>query len=122
MDQSSGPLAGVRVIDLTTVFMGPSATQVLGDLGADVIKIEAPKGDSTRRIGPKGDLGLSPLFLGLNRNKRSVVLDLKSRAGVEALLRLVESADVLAYNVRPAAMKRLGLDYETVSRANPRLI
>ncbi len=120
--QPSGPLAGVRVIDLTTVFMGPSATQHLGDLGADVIKVEAPKGDSIRRVGPEGDKGLGPLFLGLNRNKRSIVLDLKKPAGIDAVLRLAATADVLAYNVRPAAMRRLGLGYERLAAVNPRLI
>jgi len=118
----TGPLAGVRVIDVTTVFMGPSATQLLGDLGADVIKVEAPAGDSTRRIGPQGTCGLGPLFVNLNRNKRSIVLDLKSEAGLEVLLRLAESADVLAYNVRPAAMQRLGLGYDRVAAINPRIV
>ncbi|MEZ5607565.1 MAG: CoA transferase [Burkholderiaceae bacterium] len=118
----TGPLHGVRVLDLTTVFMGPSATQHLADLGADVIKIEAPGGDSTRSIGPCGDIGLGPLFMGLNRNKRSVVLNLKKPEGVAALLRLAQGADVLATNVRPAAMKRLGLGYEEVAAVNPRLI
>jgi crotonobetainyl-CoA:carnitine CoA-transferase CaiB-like acyl-CoA transferase len=120
--RSSGPLAGIRVIDLTTVFMGPSATQLLGDLGADVIKVEAPGGDSVRRIGPQGDRGLGPLFLGLNRNKRSIVLDLKTPGGVEAVLRLAQGADVLAYNVRPAAMRRLGLGYEHVAEVAPRIV
>jgi len=118
----AGPLHGVRVLDLTTVFMGPSATQHLADLGADVIKVEAPGGDSTRSIGPCGDIGLGPLFMGLNRNKRSLVLDLKQPAGVAALLRLARDADVLATNVRPAAMRRLGLGYEALAAANPRLI
>ena len=119
---TTGPLHGVRVLDLTTVFMGPSATQHLADLGADVIKVEAPGGDSTRSIGPCGDIGLGPLFMGLNRNKRSLVLDLKQPAGVAALLRLARGADVLATNVRPAAMRRLGLGYEALAAANPRLI
>lgn len=118
----SGPLHGVRVLDLTTVFMGPSCTQLLGDLGADVIKIEAPQGDSTRTIGPCGDVGLGPLFLGLNRNKRSIVIDLKTPEGVDALLRLARDADVFATNVRPAAMRRLGLGYERLAAENPRLI
>ena len=120
--QPAGPLAGVRVLDLTTVFMGPSCTQLLGDLGADVIKIEAPSGDSTRSIGPCGDIGLGPLFLGLNRNKRSVVLDLKQPAAVAALLQLARDADVFATNVRPAAMRRLGLGPDVLLAANPRLI
>lgn len=118
----SGPLSGVKVLDLTTVFMGPSATQLLGDLGADVIKVESPTGDSTRRIGPQGEQGFGPLFLGLNRNKRSIVLDLKQPECVRALLKLAESADVIATNVRPAAMKRLGLGYEALAEANPRII
>lgn len=122
MTNPTGPLAGVRVLDLTTVFMGPSATQMMGDLGADVIKVEAPGGDSTRAIGPHGKEGLGPLFLGLNRNKRSIAIDLKTPAGVAVLLKLAETADVLATNVRPAAMQRLGLGYETLAQVNPKLI
>ncbi len=118
----AGALDGVRVVDITNVFMGPSATQMLGDLGADVIKVESPDGDVVRNIGPQGERKLGPLFLGLNRNKRSVVLDLKQPAGREALLRLAESADVLTYNVRPAAMQRLRLAYEDLAAVNPRLI
>jgi crotonobetainyl-CoA:carnitine CoA-transferase CaiB-like acyl-CoA transferase len=122
MTEFSGPLSGIRVLDLTTVFMGPFATQMLGDLGADVIKVEAPGGDSTRTLGPKGDQGLGPLFLGLNRNKRSIVIDLKSAAGAELLLELTKSADVLATNIRPAAMARLGLGYARLAELNPQLI
>lgn len=117
-----GPLTGVRVIDVTSVFMGPSATQMLGDLGADVVKIESPGGDVVRGIGPQGAQKMGPLFLALNRNKRSVVLDLKSADGREALLQLVRGADVLAYNVRPQAMERLGLGYDALAAVNPRLI
>ncbi len=117
-----GPLAGVRVIDMTAVFMGPSATQMLADLGADVIKVEAPGGDVIRGIGPQGAQGLGPLFLGLNRNKRSVVLDVKRPEGKQALLDLLAAADVLTYNVRPPAMRRLGLDFETLAAQYPRLI
>lgn len=118
----SGPLKGVRVIDMTAVVMGPSATQMLGDLGADVIKVEAPAGDVLRGIGPQGQQGLGPLFLNLNRNKRSVAIDVKSPDGLDALKDLLRGADVLMYNVRPAAMRRLGLDYETLAALNPRLI
>ncbi len=118
----SGPLSGVRVIDMTAVFMGPSATQMLADLGADVIKVEAPGGDVIRGIGPQGAQGLGPLFLGLNRNKRSVVLDVKHPEGKQALLDLLADADVLTYNVRPPAMRRLGLDFETLTALYPRLI
>ncbi|MCS6767026.1 MAG: CoA transferase [Candidatus Protistobacter heckmanni] len=116
----AGALRGVRVLDLTTVFMGPYATQMLGDLGADVIKVEQPGDDLIRGIGPGGEQGLGALFL--NRNKRSVVLDLKKAAGREALLKLAAGADVLVYNVRPQAMERLGLGYEALRETNPRLI
>lgn len=117
-----GPLTGVRVVDITTVFMGPSATQMLGDLGADVVKIEAPGGDVVRGIGPQGHERMGPLFLGMNRNKRSIALDLKTAEGREVLLELVKDADVLTYNVRPQAMARLGLDYDTLAAINPRLL
>ena len=117
-----GPLTGVRVIDITTVFMGPSATQMLGDLGADVVKVESPTGDVVRHIGPQGEQKMGPLFLAMNRNKRSIALDLKSAQGRATLLELVRSADVLAYNVRPQAMERLGLGYEALATVNPRLI
>lgn len=119
---TDGPLTGVRVLDLTTVIMGPCATQILGDLGADVIKVEQPGGDSMRWIGPARHEGMGPLYLQANRNKRSVLLDLKSQEGREALLRLVPEADVLVYNIRPQGMKRLGLDYETLAALNPRLV
>ncbi|MEO6626210.1 MAG: CoA transferase [Burkholderiaceae bacterium] len=119
---SRGPLSGVRVVDVTSIFMGPSATQMLGDLGAVVIKVEAPGGDIIRAIGPQGHQKMGPLFLAMNRNKRSIVLNLKTEGGRAALLDLARSADVLAYNVRPQAMQRLGLDYETLSALNPRLI
>lgn len=107
---------------MTAVFMGPSATQMLADLGADVIKVEAPGGDVIRGIGPQGAQGLGPLFLGLNRNKRSVVLDVKHPDGKQALLDLLRDADVLTYNVRPPAMRRLGLDFDTLAALYPRLI
>ena len=121
-DSRAGPLSGVRVLDLTTVVMGPAATQILGDLGADVIKVEQPGGDSMRLIGPFRHEGMGPLFLQANRNKRSVVLDLKSPAGREALLALAASVDVVVSNIRPQAMRRLGLDYQAVSAINPRII
>lgn len=107
---------------MTSVFMGPLATQFLADLGADVIKIEAPNGDTTRHIGPHSDVGMGPLFFGVNRNKRSLVLDLKAPAGRAALLKLLDGADALTYNVRPQAMRRLGLDYASLAARNPRLI
>ncbi|MBV9531021.1 MAG: CoA transferase, partial [Bradyrhizobium sp.] len=117
-----GPLQGVKVIDMTTVVMGPYATQMLGDYGADVIKVEALEGDVTRLIGPTRHPGMGPVFLNTNRGKRSICLDLKKAAGREAVLRLIKSADVLVYNVRPQAMARLGLSYEVVSEINPSLI
>lgn len=117
-----GPLSDIRVIDLTSVLMGPFATQYLGDFGADVIKIEAPSGDMIRGIGPSRSATMGPLFLNSNRSKRSVVLNLKTAEGRELLLDLCRGADVLVYNVRPAAMKRLGLSWEEVNAVNPRLI
>lgn len=116
------PMEGMRVVDLTTVLMGPFATQSLGDMGADVIKVEAPGGDTVRAIGPARHAGMGAIFLNVNRSKRSVVLDLKQPAGKEALLRLCETADVVVYNIRPQAMARLGLSYETLSARNPRLV
>src|SRR5260370_25629637 len=119
---AKGALFGVRVVDLTSIFMGPTATQILGDFGADVIKIEPPEGDVVRGIGPHGERGMGPMFLNVNRNKRSLVLDLKAKSGREALLRLAKRADILVYNVRPAAMARLGLRYDDVRRVNPQII
>ncbi|WP_337188115.1 CoA transferase [Phenylobacterium sp.] len=117
-----GPLDGIRVIDMTSVLMGPFATQFLGDMGADVVKIEAPDGDVTRQIAPFRSAGMGAVYMNANRNKRSVCLDLKNPAGHGVLLRLLKDADILVYNVRPRAMARLGLAYEAVSAANPRLI
>jgi crotonobetainyl-CoA:carnitine CoA-transferase CaiB-like acyl-CoA transferase len=117
-----GPLQGIKVIDMTTVLMGPYATQMLGDYGADVIKVESQDGDVTRQIGPTRHPGMGPVFLNTNRNKRSICLDLKKPAGRDAVLRLIKSADVLVYNVRPQAMARLNLGYDAVSKINPRLI
>src|ERR1043166_7754909 len=117
-----GPLEGIRIIDLTTVLMGPYATQMLGDYGADVVKIETLDGDVTRQIGPTRHPGMGPGFLNTNRSKRSLCLDLKKDAGREALLRLVASADVLVYNVRPQAMEPLRPRYGAVAAVNARLI
>lgn len=117
-----GPLSGIRVIDLTTVIMGPSATQILGDLGADVIKIESAGGDSLRWIGPNRTDGMGPLYLNANRNKRSVVLDLKDAEDREALLSLLPEADVFVSNVRPQAMARLGLGYDAIRTVKPDIV
>jgi crotonobetainyl-CoA:carnitine CoA-transferase CaiB-like acyl-CoA transferase len=118
----SGPLEGVRVIDLTGTVLGPMGTQILGDAGADVIKVEPPGGDPVRHVGPRRSAGMGAYFLNLNRNKRSVVLDLKRPAAQAALLRLIAGADVFVHNMRPGAADRLGLDYATLARENPRLI
>ena len=118
----SGPLDGVRVLDLTSVVMGPYATQILADFGADVVKVEPPEGDVMRYNAPLRSKGMGHIFLHANRNKRSVVLDLKQPAARAACLALAKTADVLVYNIRPQAMARLGLSYEDVRAVNPRLI
>lgn len=115
-------MAGVRIIDLTSVVMGPFATQILADLGADVVKVEPPEGDVLRHIAPMKHPGMGHIFLHHNRNKRSIVLDLKQAAGREALLRLARNADVMVYNVRPQAMVRLRLAYEDVRAVNPEIV
>ena len=118
----SGPLHGVRILDLTAVIMGPYATQILGELGADIIKVEPPEGDNMRHAGPMKHPGMGHIFLNLSRNKRSIVLDLKQPAGRDAVLRLAERSDVLVYNVRPQAMERLRLGYEDVRAVNPGIL
>lgn len=118
----SGPLSGVRVLDLTSVVMGPYATQILGEYGADVIKVEPPEGDVMRLAGPMRHARMGHLYLNTNRNKRSVAIDLKQPAGREVLLGLAKRADALVYNIRPQAMARLGLGYEDLSAANPKII
>ena len=117
-----GALAGLRVIDLTGVVLGPYATQILGDYGADVIKIESPSGDIMRHAGPMKHPGMGHIFMNANRNKRSVVLDLKQPEQREQLLKLCKTADVLTYNIRPASMARLGLSFQTLHALNPRLV
>ena len=118
---SAGALAGLRVIDLTQVMAGPFCTMLLADLGADVIKIEPPSGDSTRTM--PGAVGTdSPSFNAVNRGKRSVVLDLKTEQGVAAVETLVRDADIVVENYRPGALEKLGLGYAALSAINPRLI
>lgn len=119
---ADAPLSGLKVIDMTSVLMGPFASQSLGEMGADVVKVESPQGDVVRQIGPARHADMGPVFLNANRHKRSVVLDLKQPAGLEALRVLLRDADVLMYNVRPQAMERLGLGYEAVSALNPRIV
>jgi crotonobetainyl-CoA:carnitine CoA-transferase CaiB-like acyl-CoA transferase len=118
----SGPLNGIRVLDLTSVIMGPYASQQLADLGADVIKIEPPAGDVMRQSGPMRNPGMGHFFLTTNRNKRSVVLDLKTPSGRDALLDMAARSDVLMYNIRPQAMNRLGLSYEDILRLSPNIV
>ena len=119
---TAGALAGVRVIDLASVVMGPYATQILGDLGADVVKVEPPGGDMVRRTHPQRHEGMGALALHVNRNKRSLAVDLKSEAGRAVLLDLVRGADVLVTNMRPAALARLGLAPGDLAAVNPRLV
>ncbi|HWD57567.1 MAG TPA: CaiB/BaiF CoA-transferase family protein [Stellaceae bacterium] len=117
-----GPLAGLKVIDLTRVLAGPFATQSLGDLGAEVLKIEPPgSGDETRHFPPFIG-GESHYFLGINRNKKSLVVDLQQEPGKEILRRLAAKADILVENYRPGVMDRLGLGYAALNEINPRLI
>ncbi|WP_246013199.1 CaiB/BaiF CoA transferase family protein [Pigmentiphaga humi] len=113
---------GIRVLDLTTTILGPLASQTLGDLGADVIKIEPPIGDLNRQIGPAPAPGMAAFFANVNRNKRSVVLDLKKPAALEALMHMVKRADVFMHGMRPQAAARLGIDYASISALNPRIV
>ncbi len=117
-----GPFDGLRVIDLTTVIVGPYTSQFLGDLGADVIKIEAPEGDLSRLVGPHRNPGMTSHWMHVNRNKRSIVLDLKTGGGKQAVRRLLETADVFVHNMRPEPLERLGLDYPRVSEIRPDII
>ncbi|HYC35025.1 MAG TPA: CoA transferase [Usitatibacter sp.] len=118
----AGPLDGVRVVDMTTVAMGPYATQILGDMGADVVKVESPEGDVFRNAAPSRNAGMGAAFLNFNRNKRSIALDLKSDEGKATILSLVARADVFVSNTRPQALRKLGLDYETLAPGHPRLV
>jgi len=117
-----GPLDGVRVIDLTTVMLGPFCTQILGEMGADVIKVEPPGGDIGRITGAMKNPGMSAAYIMKGRNKRSVVLDLKKPEAREPLQRLVESADVFVHNIRPKAAARLGIDYDSIAKWKPDIV
>lgn len=118
----TGPLAGIRVLDMTSVLMGPYATSIMGDMGADVIKLESPEGDLIRQVGPSRSGAMGGMFMHANRSKRSIAVDLKQPAGREVALRLAETADVLVYNLRPQAMARLGLGYDDVAKARADII
>jgi len=118
----TGPLAGIRVLDLTSVVAGPLATQTLGDMGADVVKIESPDGDTTRYTGPARSPDMAALFMGLNRSKRSLVLDLKQTAAADALWRLIAGADVIVHSMRPQKIERLGFGHQAVCARNPRIV
>jgi crotonobetainyl-CoA:carnitine CoA-transferase CaiB-like acyl-CoA transferase len=119
---STGPLAGVRVIDLTAMVMGPYCTQIMADMGADVIKIEPPEGDNTRNISVGPAPGMSGVFVNVNRGKRSVVLDLRTAAGTAALRALLKNADVFIHSMRAKAIARLGFDYAAVAAVNPAIV
>ncbi|HXX51720.1 MAG TPA: CoA transferase [Xanthobacteraceae bacterium] len=118
----AGPLAGIRVLDLTSVVAGPLATQTFADMGAEVIKVESPDGDTTRYTGPARSPDMAALFMGLNRGKRSLVLDLKQAAAVDALWRLIDGADVFVHSMRPQKIERLGFGHQAVCAHNPRIV
>ncbi|OVZ55389.1 CoA transferase [Pigmentiphaga sp. NML080357] len=118
----AGPLDGVRILDMSAVGMGPMATQMLGDMGADVIKVEPPEGDVFRHVTPQRHPGMSHAHLNLNRNKRSAVIDAKTEAGRRQLVALLEEADVFVSNMRAPALRRLGLDHASLAGRFPRLI
>lgn len=117
-----GPLDGIRIIDLTSMVFGPYATQIMADMGADVIKIEPPQGDDTRNISQGPVPGMSGVFVNVNRGKRSVVLDMKSDEGKEALTRLIAGADVFIHSMRAKAIGRLGFDYASVAAIRPDIV
>lgn len=120
--KATGPLDGIRVLDMATMIVGPVATQWLGDMGADVIKVEPPEGDLTRNIGPRHSPDMGAFFLGSNRNKRSIELDLKKPEAQPVFERLVRSSDVILYSIRTGAAERLGLTYKKLSALNPQII
>ena len=118
----SGPLSGIRVADLTSILLGPFATQILGDMGADVIKVESPDGDTTRDLGPRRSEGMASVFLNSNRNKRSLSIDLKSPEGMKVFREFLKTVDVFVHNMRPSAIKRLNLTYDDIKGINPAII
>ena len=118
----AGALDGVKVLDLTTIYSGPICTTILGDQGADIIKIESPEGDFMRQALDVERNGVSGMFSMLNRNKRSIVIDLSTEEGKSLLKEMLASADVIVENFRPGVMDRLGFDYETMKSINPGII
>lgn len=120
--KASGPLSGVRIIDLTAMVMGPYCTQILADMGADVIKVEAPGGDNTRFISVGPESGMGGVFVNVNRGKRSVVLDLRSEDGKRTLQDLIKSADVFIHSMRAKAIAKLGFGYDDVAAINPSIV
>src|SRR5690349_24795421 len=122
VDQAEGPLAGLLVADFSRILAGPYATMLLADLGAEVVKVEGPNGDDTRTWLPPVRDGVSTYYLGVNRNKRSVALDLKDPADAALAQELARRADVLVENFKPGGLARFGLDYDTVATTNPRVV
>jgi crotonobetainyl-CoA:carnitine CoA-transferase CaiB-like acyl-CoA transferase len=121
-DPGGGPLAGVRVVDLTAMVMGPYCTQILADMGADVIKVEPPRGDDTRYVSVGPAPGMSGVFVNVNRGKRSVVLDLRTEHGKTALRALIAGADVFIHSMRAKAITKLGFGYAEVAAVNPAIV
>ncbi|MDT0440725.1 CoA transferase, partial [Streptomyces doudnae] len=119
---TSGPLQGIRVIDLTAMVMGPYCTQIMADMGADVIKVETPAGDNTRYISVGPAPGMSGVFVNVNRGKRSVVLDLRSEQGKADLRALIADADVFIHSMRAKAITKLGFGYDDVAAINPGIV
>ena len=120
--RGQGPLSGVRVVDLTSMVMGPYATQIMADMGADVIKVEPPGGDDTRYISVGPAPGMGGVFVNVNRGKRGIVLDLQSDGGKAALRALIEGADVFIHSMRSKAIAKLGFDYAAVAAINPAIV
>jgi len=117
-----GPLEGIKIIDLSRVLAGPFSTMILGDLGAEVIKVESPKGDETRTWGPPFQNGVSAYYLCANRNKKSVTIDLKTKEGIEQVTQLIKDADVIVNNFKTGTMEKFGLGYDRVKQLNPQII
>lgn len=120
--RATGPLAGIRILDMTQFILGPVATQIMGDMGADVIKVESPSGDANRYIGPRQHAGMATLYLGMNRNKRSIVLDLRKPEALQALYKMAAQCDVFMHSMRPDAASKLGVGAEQIMQHNPRII